>query len=387
MPKTSGTTPGPRPVEKMRLEPFGKPRVTLYLEISKETGEWVTGTELDKEGNKVDRIHVIDKQAIVKRTPVEMSRHYGIFEEVKPMSNPKLPKMLYPGQSAFQVHHLRQYFIRDSRWAEEVRQPAATRRSHTIFECLTCHDLMSTERKFSDRTAQQQRARITDWKKIHSHRKENPMSNPTSCTGCGKAISGAYEAGSYSCSDCGTGVEINPAKNPSSQELFNSIDYNSRVTIRSGGREKTGTAVMKGEPPRQALHWVLKIGNKGEGTVVIPQDDIVKVTKGRIPAGYKRANPTSNPLTAKQREGVERALDNHEKLKSSYFWTPGGNASSRRNDEKRYNFGVKVEHKGDVYTYNSNVRVSVKNFYYTGSFHKNDKKGDVRIFKKLLAAK
>ena len=131
------------------------------------------------------------------------------------------------------------------------------------------------------------------------------MSNPTSCTGCGKAISGAYEAGSYSCSECGTGVEI---------------------------------------------------------------------------------NPTSNPLTAKQREGVERALDNHEKLKSSYFWTPGGNASSRRNDEKRYNFGVKVEHKGDVYTYNSNVRVSVKNFYYTGSFHKNDKKGDVRIFKKLLAA-
>ena len=41
---------------------------------------------------------------------------------------------------------------------------------------------------------------------------EHPMSNPTNCTGCGKAISGAYEAGSYSCSDCGAGVEINPAK-------------------------------------------------------------------------------------------------------------------------------------------------------------------------------
>ena len=132
------------------------------------------------------------------------------------------------------------------------------------------------------------------------------MSNPTSCTGCGKAISGAYEAGSYSCSDCGAGVEI---------------------------------------------------------------------------------NPTSNPLTAKQREGVERALDNHEKLKGSYFWKNLGNASSRRNDEKKYNFGVKVGYKGDEYTYDSNVRVSTRNFYYTGTFRKNDKKGDVRIFKKLLTVK
>jgi len=31
------------------------------------------------------------------------------------------------------------------------------------------------------------------------------------CTGCGKAISGAYEAGSYSCSGCGAGVEVNPS--------------------------------------------------------------------------------------------------------------------------------------------------------------------------------
>jgi hypothetical protein len=96
---------------------------------------------------------------------------------------------------------------------------------------------------------------------------------------------------------------------------------------------------------------------------------------------------TSKSLTAEQREDIERALDNHDRLKSSYFWTPRGNASSRRNDEKRYNFGVTVEYKGDVYTYDSHVQVSVKNFYYTGDFRKNDKKGDVRIFKKLLAAK
>jgi transcription initiation factor TFIIIB Brf1 subunit/transcription initiation factor TFIIB len=44
------------------------------------------------------------------------------------------------------------------------------------------------------------------------------MSNPTSCTGCGKAISGAYEAGSYSCSDCGAGVEINPVEKDARME-------------------------------------------------------------------------------------------------------------------------------------------------------------------------
>ena len=94
----------------------------------------------------------------------------------------------------------------------------------------------------------------------------------------------------------------------------------------------------------------------------------------------------ANSLTDDQRGDVERALGNHEKLRGSYFWHPYGNAASRRNDEKKYNFGVTVEYKGDVYTYDSHVQVSVKNFYYTGDFRKNDKRGDVRIFKKLLAA-
>jgi len=39
--------------------------------------------------------------------------------------------------------------------------------------------------------------------------KENPG---LTCAGCGKAISGAYEAGSYTCSGCGAGVEVNPEK-------------------------------------------------------------------------------------------------------------------------------------------------------------------------------
>ena len=203
-------------VERIRLAPVNGPRRTLYLEINKNTKLWLTGKELNKEGVWDGVFHVIDKSAIVKRTPVEMNLQYGIFEETKV--------------------------------------------------------------------------------------KENPMN----CTGCGKAISGAYEAGSYSCSGCGAGVKV---------------------------------------------------------------------------------NPLSNPLSGRQRKDVERALDNHDHLKPSYFWTPAGNASGRRHDEKKYSFGVRVVYKGDEYTYDSNVRVSVKNFYYTGTFRKNGKKGDVRIFKKLLTVK
>jgi len=73
------------------------------------------------------------------------------------------------------VHHLRQYFIRDSRWAEEIQTPADTRKTHTMFECLTCHELLSTRRKFSDNTAQQQRKRINDWKVAHSHLATKPQ--------------------------------------------------------------------------------------------------------------------------------------------------------------------------------------------------------------------
>lgn len=89
-------------------------------------------------------------------------------------------------------------------------------------------------------------------------------------------------------------------------------------------------------------------------------------------------------MEAKDRNQIEQALENHERLKSSYFWTDLGNASARRNQEKKYNFSVSVEHEGDIYEYTSSVRISTKNFYYHGRFTKNGKRGDVRLFKKLL---
>ena len=89
-------------------------------------------------------------------------------------------------------------------------------------------------------------------------------------------------------------------------------------------------------------------------------------------------------MTETDRTAVQRALDNHAELRYSYFWKNLGNAGQRRSREKQLNFSVTIERGEDVYTYDSCVQISTRNFYYTGVFAKNGKRGDVRIFKQLL---
>jgi hypothetical protein len=91
-------------------------------------------------------------------------------------------------------------------------------------------------------------------------------------------------------------------------------------------------------------------------------------------------------MTPADRLEIERALDNHESLKNTWFWNDNGNAKARVRRENKLNFLVEVtDGNGDVYEYCSTVSISRKNFYYKGAFSKNGKKGDVRLFKKLLA--
>jgi hypothetical protein len=68
------------PIERIRIAPIGESQRTIYLEISKETDLWITGRELDKTGDLIGRVHLIDKMAIHQRTPVEMNLHYGEFQ-------------------------------------------------------------------------------------------------------------------------------------------------------------------------------------------------------------------------------------------------------------------------------------------------------------------
>lgn len=79
--------------ERIRFEANGRRR-TIYLRITgkKDTvlSTFVMGIEVDKGGNEIsgrdfdERLHLIDEQAIIKRTPMVMNTKYCELEVVKP---------------------------------------------------------------------------------------------------------------------------------------------------------------------------------------------------------------------------------------------------------------------------------------------------------------
>jgi hypothetical protein len=89
-------------------------------------------------------------------------------------------------------------------------------------------------------------------------------------------------------------------------------------------------------------------------------------------------------LSATQVSKVNMALDNHDKLKKSYFWKSNGNTSSRRYQESLYSMDIRFKHNHHQYRYTSDVSISCRNFRYWGAFYIDDQQKDVRLFKKLL---
>ena len=91
-------------------------------------------------------------------------------------------------------------------------------------------------------------------------------------------------------------------------------------------------------------------------------------------------------MTDTDRAQIQEAIDNHESLQSSFCWNGyygNGQARSRRANE--LNFLITVSVDGHLYSYRSQVEISSKNFYYKGFFSMDGKRGDVRLFKKLLS--
>lgn len=92
-------------------------------------------------------------------------------------------------------------------------------------------------------------------------------------------------------------------------------------------------------------------------------------------------------LTALNREKAQEAIDNHDRLKRSYFWkSDHGNGQTRSQEERRNNFVIRFRYGGELYRYVSRVSISRYNYYYKGSFWINDEKRDVRLFKSVLSA-
>ena len=77
-----------------------------------------------------------------------------------------------------------------------------------------------------------------------------------------------------------------------------------------------------------------------------------------------------------------KAIEHHEKYSKCYFWTAdNGNAQSRVRREQQLNFIIKVS---DTISYESQVSISRKNFYYKGVFMINGKKVTLKEWRKLL---
>jgi hypothetical protein len=89
-------------------------------------------------------------------------------------------------------------------------------------------------------------------------------------------------------------------------------------------------------------------------------------------------------LSKSQKTKVLRAIEQHEKHKKSYFWTPFGNASNRRETERQNTWRVAFRHDGKDYAYESYVTCSCKNYYYNGHFIVDGTRRTVRAFAKLL---
>ncbi len=89
-------------------------------------------------------------------------------------------------------------------------------------------------------------------------------------------------------------------------------------------------------------------------------------------------------LSRSQTKKVQRAIDQHERHKGAYFWTPFGNAAGRRATERKNTWSVTFIHAGIEYSYQSDVRCSARNYYYKGRFFVNGETRTVRAFRDLL---
>ncbi|KKN86866.1 hypothetical protein LCGC14_0264280 [marine sediment metagenome] len=58
-------------------------RRRLILLVTKDSDRWLAGWKADKNGDRTDDFHLIDKSAITKRTMLVMNNHYGELEEAQ----------------------------------------------------------------------------------------------------------------------------------------------------------------------------------------------------------------------------------------------------------------------------------------------------------------
>lgn len=95
----------------------------------------------------------------------------------------------------------------------------------------------------------------------------------------------------------------------------------------------------------------------------------------------------TNRISASAKRAIQNAIEQHDNYKRSYFWSPGGNASTRRRNEDRFTSNhpaFQIQDGENIITVKPSYSESCKNCYYSMSIDINGSTKDVRALKKYL---
>lgn len=82
-------------------------------------------------------------------------------------------------------------------------------------------------------------------------------------------------------------------------------------------------------------------------------------------------------------EEVSCAINQHDRFKKAYCFTPPNSAGGRRHYEKVNSFCVVFKYDGHLYKYDCYIHCSCKNVYYEHDFFVDRHAVDVRPFRKV----
>lgn len=79
---------------------------------------------------------------------------------------------------------------------------------------------------------------------------------------------------------------------------------------------------------------------------------------------------------------LNNIIDNHEHYKKCYFWTPCGNAASRRREEFDRKLIFNLD--GKKYVIEQSLTISCKNYYFSTEIYVDSVKKNITAIKKLM---
>jgi len=92
-------------------------------------------------------------------------------------------------------------------------------------------------------------------------------------------------------------------------------------------------------------------------------------------------------VSAQARREIQRVIETHEKFRRSYFWSPGGSAHNRRDNERRFernNPPVAFQTMQGLLTVELSYDESCKHCYYSASIELDGRTKNISVVKKLL---